>query len=188
MTSERSNDSIAEVIRQRRTINFFQPETPPREIIINALDLARWAPNHHFTEPWRFYLLGKETARAIAELNASMIEAKDGPEAGEQKRQRWLGMPGWLVVTRVLCEDELQAKEDYAACCCAIQNLMLYLWSERIGTKWTTGPVTRTDKFYDLIWVDRTHEEAVGLVWYGYPAETPVTPRRPLAEVMIELP
>ena len=188
MTNKISSNSIAEIIRQRRSINFFRPETPPRSLIFDALELARWAPNHHLTEPWRFYLLGQETARAIVELNAQLVAAKDGMQAGEQKRQRWLGMPGWLVVTRMRCEDALQTQEDYAACCCAIQNFMLYLWSAGIGTKWTTGPVTRTDKFYDLIWVDRNQEEVVGLIWYGYPEETPVTPRKPLSEVMIELP
>lgn len=181
-------NNIADIIRDRRSINFFQDERPDPEIILKALDLARWAPNHHLTEPWRFYLLGKQTATAIAKLNARMIEEKDGAEAAQKKLDRWLGMPGWLVVTRVVSDDELQAKEDYAACCCAVQNIMLYLWAEGMGTKWTTGPVTRSKNFYELIWVDPDHEEVVGLIWYGYPAETPVTPRRPLAEVMIELP
>ena len=188
MTADVSSDIVAEVIRNRRSINFFKPEPPPTAIINKALDLARWAPNHHLTEPWRFYLLGRQTATAIAELNAEMIAAKKGAAAAEEKRQRWLGMPGWLVVTQIKSDDAWQTREDYAACCCAVQNLMLYLWAEGIGTKWTTGPVTQAQAFYDLIWVDPAHEDVVGMLWYGYPAEIPVTPRRPLAEVLVELP
>ncbi|MDX1606000.1 MAG: nitroreductase [Candidatus Competibacterales bacterium] len=178
----------AELIRERRTINRFRSEVPPQEVVLKALDLARWAPNHHLTEPWRFYLLGRETATAIAHLNADMVAQDKGPEAAESKRANWLAKPGWLVVTCVSSDDVLQAWEDYAACCCAIQNLMLYLWSEGVGSKWSTGPVIRDPRFHDLIWVDPEVETVVGLLWYGYPDESPQPPRRPLPEVLIELP
>ena len=85
-------------------------------------------------------------------------------------------------------DDEVRAKEDYAACCCAVHNFSLCLWAEGIGVKWTTGPVTRDDAFYDLLWIDRAVETVVGLIWYGYAAETPMTARKSLAEVMVELP
>jgi len=185
---EIGSEAVAAAIRNRRSINFFKPERPPADTINKALNLARWAPNHHLTEPWRFYLLGRQTATAIAELNARLVSEQNGDQAGRDKRERWLGMPGWLVVTQIKSDDVLQAREDYAACCCAIQNIMLYLWAEGIGTKWTTGPVTRSREFYDLIWVNPADEEVVGLLWYGYPDDIPATPRRPLAEILVELP
>ncbi len=187
MTETLNPVATAELLRGRRTINVFQPDPPPREIVLQALDLARWAPNHHLTEPWRFYLLGRETATAIARLNAELVAAKKGPAAAAGKLANWLAKPGWLVVTRTRGTDSLREQEDYAACCCAIQNLMLFLWSAGIGCKWSTGPVIRDERFHDLIWVDPEAESVVGLLWYGYPAETPLTPRRPLAEVLIEL-
>ena len=180
--------SIAEIIQSRRTINFFQDQIPPKETILKALSLACWAPNHHLTEPWHFYLLGRETAEGIARLNADLVTSKSGAEAGQAKLKRWLEMPGWLVITCDNTDDELQAREDYAACCCAVQNLMLYLWSKDIGVKWTTGAVTRHPDFYDLIWADINVETVVGLLWYGYPAEIPHLDRKPLDMVMVELP
>ena len=30
-----------------------------------------------------------------------------------------------------------------AACAAAVQNLMLYLWKAGVGSKWTTGDITR---------------------------------------------
>lgn len=183
-----SAEQFADLIRNRRTINFFKPEIPPKEKILKALDLARWAPNHHLTEPWHFYLLGKQTAAGIARLNAKLVTAKSGEEAGQQKLERWSGMPGWLVVTCDNCDDKIQAREDFAACCCAVQNFMLYLWAEGIGVKWTTGAVTRHPDFYDLIWVDPKAETVVGLFWYGYAAEIPHLDRKPLDMIMVELP
>ncbi|MDZ7840575.1 MAG: nitroreductase [Gammaproteobacteria bacterium] len=185
--SEPSGQSIGEVIRDRRTINFFKPDVPPREVVLEAIDLARWAPNHHLTEPWRFYLLSDAIKQQIVNLNANLVARAKGEEAGRAKRERWGRIPGWLVVTCVRSHDELRRKEDYAACCCAVHNLALYLWSRGIGMKWTTGAVTRTDAFYDLVWVDPVVEEVVGLFWYGYPDEVPVSVRKPVPEILVEL-
>ncbi len=178
----------AALIRSRRTIHEFRPEPPPTDIILRGLDLARWAPNHLLTEPWRFYLLGPETAQAIARLNADLTARKQGPAAGQAKLEHWRGIPGWLAVTCENSADLIRAREDYAACCCAIQNFALYLWSEGVGVKWTTGAVTREAGFYDLIWVDPAMETVVGLLWYGYPAEIPQIPRKRLNEILVTLP
>jgi len=179
--------TIADVIRGRRTINFFKPELPPRELVLEGLELARWAPNHHLTEPWRFYLLSDAVKHEIVELNARMVTEAKGEKAGRVKRERWRRIPGWLVVTCTRSADELRQKEDYAACCCAVHNLSLYLWSRGIGMKWTTGDVTRSEAFYDLIWVDPVVEEVVGMFWYGYPDEVPVSVRKPVSEILVEL-
>jgi nitroreductase len=180
--------SAAELIRDRRTIHDFRPEPPPPALILRALELARWAPNHRMTEPWRFYLLGPETAEAIARLNAERVSRDQGAAAGQAKLDRWRTIPGWLVVTCERSDDPLRAQEDYAACCCAMQNFSLYLWSQGIGVKWTTGGVIREPAFYDLIWVDPALETVVGLFWYGYPAEVPQTVRKPLDESLVRLP
>ncbi len=183
-----SFSSAADLIRTRRTIHAFQPEKPPREMIVQAIDLARWAPNHLLTEPWHFYLLGRKTVDAIARLNADLVSRRQGVEAGQAKLTRWQAIPGWLVVTCDNSDDPIRAREDYAACCCAIQNLSLYLWGEGIGVKWTTGEVTRSADFYDLIWVNPELETVVGLLWYGYPAQVPQTPRKPVKEILVRLP
>ena len=179
---------IGELIRTRRTIHDFKPDPPPRAIVLRGIELARWAPNHWLTEPWHFYLLGRETAEAVARLNADMVTHNHGAAAGKLKLERWRSIPGWLVVTCDRSEDPIRAREDYAACCCATQNLSLYLWSQGIGLKWTTGDVTRDPRCYDLIWVNPELETIVGLLWYGYPQEIPQTARKPVADMLVELP
>jgi len=179
--------TVSALIRSRRTINFFKPEVPPRDVIVAGIDAARWAPNHNLTEPWRFYLLSKPVRQQIIDLNARMLAESKGEAAARDKRERWARKPGWLVVTCSRNSDELRHKEDYAACCCAVQNLALYLWSRGVGIKWTTGPVTRSEEFYDLIWVDPVVEEVVGLFWYGYPDEVPVSVRKPVSAILVEL-
>ncbi len=180
--------SVAQLLTTRRTIHDFKPELPPPEIIRAAIDAARWAPNHRLTEPWHFYLLGRETAGAIADLNAEMIAARGDVEGAKKKRARWRAVPGWLLLTCERSDDAARAQEDYAACCCAAQNLMLYLWSAGVGVKWTTGQVVRDPRFHELTWIDPERETVVGLFWYGYPAEVPATTRKPVDEVLVRLP
>jgi nitroreductase len=179
-----ASSGLAAVIRGRRTIHLFDPEPPPSEKLLTAIDLARWAPNHRLTEPWRFYLLGRATADALAHLNAEIVAEERGPKAAQAKLDRWRTMPGWLLVTSRRAEDPFVTEENYAACCCAVQNLQLYLWSEGIGMKWGTGAVTRHPRFFDLLGVDPDREKVVGLFWYGYPAEIPRAQRKTLEEIV----
>lgn len=180
--------ATAALLRGRRSISRFRPEPVPRALILEALEAACWAPNHHLTEPWRFRLLGPETRDAIVALNAERVAAEQGAAAGEAKRARWAAVPGWLLATCERSGDALREREDYAACACAVQNLALYLWSAGVGMKWTTGAITRDPRFHDLVWLDPEAESVVGLIWYGYPDESPDAARRPLESVLVELP
>lgn len=180
--------SVIGALRARRTIHDFLPERPPREAVLAALDAARWAPNHRLTEPWRFYLLGAQTAERLSLLNAELVSRKSGEEAAAAKLRRWRAMPGWLAVTCVKSADAAREQEDYAACCCAVQNLLLALWATGIGSKWSTGKVIREPAFFDAIGADAAQEFCVGLVWYGYPQSVPAQHRVPLTETLFERP
>jgi nitroreductase len=173
---------FAEVLRGRRTIELFLQTTVPQELVTEALEAATWAPNHHVTEPWHFYSLGVETKKRCLDLCRMLVTAKKGEKAAEFKRQSWSEKPGWLVVTCQRSENELLQNEDYAACCAAVQNLILYLWKAGIGSKWTTGDITRDPQFLDIVGINAADEFVVGLIWYGYPKLTPTQSRKDLAE------
>ena len=82
----------------------------------------------------------------------------------------------------------LREREDYAACSAAVQNFMLYLWKAGVGSKWTTGAITRDARFFDILGLDPDREFVVGMIWFGYPKVTPEQSRKPLSEVVVELP
>ena len=117
-----------------------------------------------------------------------MPRNKKGPDAGRFKRDSWSQKPGWLVVTCQRSEDELRQQEDYAACAAAVQNFLLYLWKAGVGSKWTTGDITRETRFFDILDIDADREFVVGLVWYGYPKVTPEQSRKPFDDVLTRLP
>lgn len=179
--------AIADIITSRRTIPLFDATRDvPRDLIESAIEAACWAPNHHLTEPWHFYQLGEDkTSQYIELLYQVILEYKDHTLA-ESKQQKAKTVPGWLVVTcDVTADTNLMLVENYAAVCCAIQNLMLVLWEKGVGCKWSTGIITRDNRFYDLLGIDRRKQEIVGLIPYGYPKTTPeARPRKPLSEIL----
>mgnify|MGYP001362333034 FL=1 len=187
-TTSQSSLDLAALIRSRRSIDLFQPEPVGTEALREAIELARWAPNHRLTNPWRFYLLGPATAEAVARCAAAFEAEKKGERAGELRYARFKAIPGNFVVTSPRSEDELLEREDYAACCCAIQNLMLYMWQRGIGVKWTTGGITRDQRLYDVLGIDSKAERIVGFFWYGRPQVVPTRERKPVADILVELP
>ena len=75
---------VETAIRTRRTHKAYGPEPVARETLDELLDLARWAPNHHLTNPWRFRVLGP---RALERLKRAAGaggggEARPGADPG----------------------------------------------------------------------------------------------------------
>jgi nitroreductase len=179
---------LAERIRARRTTKLFLRQKIKKQLVLDAIELARWAPNHHLTEPWHFYMLGDETTAASIELIRTIITESKTRELADFKADAATAIPGWLVVTCKRSQDELLQQEDYASCCCAIQNLTLYLSEAGIASKWTTGLITRDQRFFDLLDINADKEFIVGLIWYGYPKVLPTQCRKDVTEITTEKP
>jgi len=189
MTEQKTTaDAFAAALRARRSIDLYEPMPVNAAALLDAIEVARWAPNHRLTEPWRFYLVGPTTSAAIIELAAEIDAAKKGPRAGEARRERLKTIPGFFVLTSRRSDDALLDREDYAASACAAQNLMLYLWQRGIGVKWTTGGVTRDPRFYELLAIDSSKETVVGFFFYGVPKVVPEQKRKPVDEIVTPRP
>lgn len=179
---------FGEVLKGRRTINLYLQTEVPRQLVDDAIEAATWAPNHHVTEPWRFFVMGRETIAKTVNLVREIVTESKGPELGEHKARAWAEKPGWLTVTCKRSDDELRQMEDYAAVSVAIQNFMLYLWKAGVGSKWTSGAITRDPRFLDILGINGDEEFVAGMIWFGFPKITPEQQRRPAAEVTVELP
>ena len=180
---------IHELIRERRTVHAYQPgRALPEGALERALEAAHWAPCHRFTYPWRFTLVGETTRARLAEIAVRVKGAKKTlSEEGQAKVRAKVTDPSALIVLRqVLHEDAAVREEDYASLACAAKNLMLALHAEGIGTKWSTGGLTRDAETYALLGLDREVERVVGFLWAGYAAKEPAPPARPPWEDHVE--
>ena len=170
--------------------NFDNSRDVPDDVLHRAIEAATYAPNHKMTEPWLFRRLGTDAIEAIASLNAASIA---DPDKAAKKAKRWADIRNWLVVTsRITPDDELLTREDYAATCCAVQNMQLSFAADGVGTKWTSGDIQRTPEFERICGVDGDAECVCGVIWYGYAADgaAPAAPRRKLGveEVLLSVP
>lgn len=58
---------LAELIKNRRSIRAWQDKPVPEELLLQAVELATWAPNGANAQTWYFYIiLNKNTVKAIA--------------------------------------------------------------------------------------------------------------------------
>src|SRR3954465_1683818 len=94
---------LDQAIRTRRTQKAFRPDPVPRETLDELFELARWAPNHNLTNPWRFRVVGPESLAALKEA------------AGEEAAAKLDRAPTLVVVSAAETGDPVQDEEDYAA-------------------------------------------------------------------------
>ncbi|WP_319380579.1 nitroreductase [Thiomicrorhabdus sp.] len=169
--------SILELIRKRRTSYQFLDSAShplPDEELKICLQSAIWAPNHKLTQPWRFWVLGTERKKRIAGIyaeNRARKQSQSDPGlygcAYEKAIEKFNRIPKIVIVGQILAKDPVVAKEDYAACSCAIQNFQLAAWYQQIGVQWSTGPILKDPRTYDVLGIDPDECELIGALYMG---------------------
>ena len=184
--------TVIETIRSRRSIFHFKSDPVPAESVLKIFEAAVWAPNHGRTEPWRFTILGEQTKLKVAEqyrelaLKKMPVDASDDhkKKAGDAAFRKMIEKPTIAAVSCIQDGDEIRRREDYAATCCAMQNVQLAAWEEGIGMQWSTGQITREHSTYAMLDIDPAGEYIIGFFYLGYPAKIPQSKRRPLQDFL----
>jgi nitroreductase len=71
---------LAKLIKSRRSIRIWQDKPVPEELLLQAVELATWAPNGANQQNWHFYIiLNRDTIKAIA----------DATQAGSSYMASW---------------------------------------------------------------------------------------------------
>jgi nitroreductase len=176
--------SIYQALYSRRMAWKFKDEPVPREAMERMLDVAVWAPNHRLTEPWRFFVLEKGSAarqRAADLAYEFALQRNNDPIRAERARQAVLDPPVLVYVFCVPGLNEEVTRENYAAVCCAVQNISLAGVAEGLAVTWETGGPTRHPNLKEALgaepdWI------MVTMLSIGVPAETPSSRRTPAGE------
>lgn len=178
--------SIVEIIRSRRTIFDFKPEVVPREKIAQIMESAVWAPNHKLTEPWRFIVVNGQAKEQLADIYRQIqmkkTKSNDPDILAKASRIGYKKLMSKPTIIGMVCKksmDPVQAREDYAATCCAIQNISLAAWEEGVGMQWSTSALTWHPETLKLLRINPDEEEIIGFLYTGYPATIPEQKRVP---------
>ncbi len=163
-------------VRERRTHKVYGPDPVDRGTLDELLELARWAPNHDLTNPWRFRVVGPEALVGLKEAA--------GPEAGPK-----LDRAPTLVVASVSeSEDPVQREEDLCAAACAIYIVLLGAHARGLAAYWRTPGVLRTAAGRAAVAVP-AEERVIALIHLGHQRqERPVPERAPPAAYVTYLP
>lgn len=157
--------TLAELAASRRTHKEFGPEPVGRETLLELLDVARFAPTHHMTQPWRFRVVGPETLAALE-------------EAGGTAEAKKLGRAPTLVVASVALSGELIQDEDDVCAGAAAIMLVLLAASERgLASYWRTPGLFRTVRGREAVGIAEG-ERILGLLHFGAPTREPAARER----------
>jgi nitroreductase len=173
---------INEVISQRRSIKKFTDRVVTRAEIERLLDAAVHAPNHHMTQPWRFYVLGPASRRAYGDaLGARKAKKVEDAAAAKAVRAKVASeheaLPAMIVVAMTQDENPEKREEDYAAVMMAAQNLALTAVAMGLGTHIKTGAVMDDPAARTAAGVSDS-ERIVAVINVGEPAEVPASKER----------
>jgi nitroreductase len=160
---------VETAIRTRRTHKAFGPEPLSREQIDELLELARWAPNHNLTAPWRFRVIGPRTLERLKQAA--------GPE-GAAKLDR---APTLIVVSCALCEDPVQGEEDLHSTAVASYIVLLAAHARGLAGYWRTPSLLRSVEGRAAVGLPED-ERFVALLHLGRQRQEKEPPRRPPVE------
>jgi nitroreductase len=156
---------LEEAIRTRRTHKAYGAEPVPRQTLEELFELARWAPNHNLTNPWRFRVLGPD---ALARLKRAA-----GPEAAAKLDRA----PTLIAASQLRSDDPVQDEEDLCAAAAASYIVLLGAHARGLAGYWRTPAVLRSPEGRAALGVG-DDERVIGLLHLGPPRQDKDAPER----------
>ncbi len=157
---------VEDAIRTRRTHKAYTSEPLDRATLDELFELARWAPNHNLTNPWRFRVVGPQALNKLKQAA--------GPESAPK-----LDRAPTLVVASAtqIGDDPIRDQEDMLAAAAAVYILLLAAHARGLAGYWRTPEVLRTQDGRDAVGVP-DDERILGLIYLGHPCQDKFPPER----------
>jgi nitroreductase len=156
---------LEEAIRTRRTHKAYRAEPVPRSTLDELFELARWAPNHNVTNPWRFRVLGPESLARLKEA------------AGREAAAKLERAPTLIVASVIRVGDPIQDEEDLIATAVASYIVLLGAHARGLAGYWRTPEVLRRPEGRAAVGVGED-EHVLGLLHLGPPRQQKEAPGR----------
>ncbi|HEV7529953.1 MAG TPA: nitroreductase [Solirubrobacteraceae bacterium] len=159
---------LEHAIRTRRTHKAFGPDALDAATLDELFELARWAPNHHLTNPWRFRVLGPRSRERLMEL------AEEAQPGSAVKLRR---APTLVVVSVHSTGEPAQEREDLLATAVAAYIVLLGAHARGLAGYWRTVPLLEHPRTRELLGLD-ARESPLGLLYLGTPVQEQRVPER----------
>jgi len=165
------------------------PDAPAPELVRQLLEAARWAPNHHQTEPWRFVVLEGEARIALGEVMGNVAAGREtdparAEAAASNAARKPLRSPYVIAIGVEPSPDpSVPELEEIAATSAAAQNILLAAHALGLAAIWRSGWISFEPQVRDFLGLSG-RGKVLGFIYVGYPAmEPPARTRRSLEEI-----
>jgi len=170
--------NLDSLIRTRRTHKAYGSEPVDQATLLELFELARWAPNHHLTNPWRFRVLGPRARALLAH------EAELEKQGAASKLER---APTLIVLGVELQGDPSQQHDDLLAAAIAGYIVLLAAHARGLAGYWRTLPILEKPTVRAGLAIP-AEEQPIGLLHLGHPVQAQRAPERaPVDDIAIFL-
>jgi nitroreductase len=160
---------VEKAIRTRRTHKAYGPREVPPQTLAELFELARWAPNHNLTNPWRFRVLGPSSRARLMDLAE---ELKPGSAVKLQRA------PTLVAASALLSgEDPVQDREDLYATALACYIVLLAAHARGLAGYWRTVSLLEDQRAREILSLP-AQETPLGLLYLGDPVQEQRVPER----------
>ena len=183
---------INELIKNRRSVfppMYVQGKTIPKEVILQILENANWAPTHKMTEPWRFKIFTGESLSKLSDFMGDYYKKNTSQENfSEMKYKKTIKKPFQSACIIAICmqrdpNESIPEWEEVASVACAVQNMWLTATVNGIGAYWSSPKsIHSATEFLGL----KDGQKCLGFFYMGYKIENELSGQRKLIDDKIE--
>lgn len=190
MTKNRDLTAFQQLVRSRRSIRRYQQYPIAKEILIDLIEAATWAPSAHNRQPWRFCVVTSDFAKQNLSRNMADRWRRDLTADGSDQKMiekrvaishaRITSAAALVVACMTMQEmddypDEKRSHAEWAMATQSValscQNLLLSAHAHGLGACWMCAPLfvpelVRSSLDLPADW------QPQALITLGYPAET----------------
>lgn len=173
-TTRAQNIHVRTIIKQRRSIGQMTEEQPSREQIEQLLEAATYAPNHHISEPWHFFVLTGAAREELGKVMAASLQERMEEPASKKsqfqllkERNKPLRAPVVITVAVKAVADQEEFLERIEATSAAVQNMLLAAQEMGLASIWRSGSAAydpRVKSWFGL----STEDHIVAFLYVGF--------------------
>lgn len=161
--------SLETIIKNRVSQKGYTDQEVSRELVLELLDIAVYAPNHKMRQPWRFIVIDGQGKNKLRHQYLSRLDGdhKEKASVAFDKMSKAPMLIAFLMPTSLDFDVEF---EDIQANASVVQNFLLLAEEAGLSTHWKTPGFIKTDGFKEILGV-KEKELVAGIIMIGYADE-----------------
>ncbi len=147
------------IIQGRRSVypKMYEQDVVSKEEITALLEVAKWAPSHKNTQPWRFVVFTENSLKTLVDLQVELLLKQKGENEeslAKAAKMREKASKTAAIIAIIMKRDEqkrVPIYEEEWAVACAVQNIHIHASALNLGCYWSTGASTNADEIRNML-------------------------------------